>query len=306
VAFSLDPSGKIEATSTVSADASADLDLDAVAVGDRVVVGWTNRRALDPRVETAVLDGVGKVVRAPERLTKPDGEQALLRLVPPLAGGTQAFVAWEKLGARPEGLRRIGLSRLSTDGHAEGAPAELEFASGAGGAPEFQAGPRGLLALTLAPVCLRTQNCADADVAPTYVELDDRMQLVAAEPLRLDALGGSPAELGFGMGCTKQGCFALAALTEAPAPVFATTLEARSNAWRPPLSPQRPSRRWSSSTRPWPWSSPWPRSLASHRPARTTSRTSPTSIRPRRGSDSLAPRPTAVSSRCARASPSSA
>ena len=51
--------------------------------------------------------------------------------------------------------------------------------------------------------------------------------------LRLEALNGGPAELGWGLTCGVAACFSLAALGRAPAPVYVVELARRSNAFTP-------------------------------------------------------------------------
>lgn len=230
----VDAAGKLLGTTPVSAPGSAELDLDAISLGERLLLAWTDRRALDPRVFSALVDANGKLVAAPERFTAPDGEQALVRLVPPAQGGP-AFAAWERISLRPESGRHIALSALGAEGRPSGPTVELEYASEDGGVPELAAAGKGLGVLTLAPACLLGKPCDRDELGPMYVQLDEHMAPVATEPLRLEPLRGARAELGFGLGCTREGCFAISALSRTPAPVFATELEARSHAWRPPL-----------------------------------------------------------------------
>lgn len=230
----VDAAAKVSTTTSVSSKPSAELDLDAVAVDDRLVVAWSDRSALDPRVESAVLDSAGKLLSGPAPFTPPEGEQALVRLVPPAFGGP-AFAAWERISLRPDSGRRITLSALGADGRPSGPSVDLEYASDDGGVPEFASTGKGLALLTLAPVCEVGKPCDEAQLAPSYVRLDEHMAPIASEPLRLEPLGGARAELGFGLGCSREGCFAISALTRTPAPVFATELEARSSSFRAPL-----------------------------------------------------------------------
>jgi hypothetical protein len=230
----VDAAGKPLGTTSVNAQPTAELDLDAIAVNDRLLLAWTDRRSLDPRVYSAQVDAQGKLVAAPERFTAPEGEQALVRLVPPAHGGP-AYAAWERISLRPESGRRITLSALGAEGRPTGPSVDLEYASEDGGVPEFASASKGLALLTLAPACLAGKACDREDLAPTYVRLDERLVPIASEPLRLEPLLGARAELGFGLGCTREGCFAISALSRTPAPVFATELEMRSSSWRAPV-----------------------------------------------------------------------
>ena len=227
----LDGSGAERQKLTIAKEPSAELDLDAVSLGDRVVVGFSDQRGLEPRVVTAVIDDKGALVEAPSPLTPAGGEQTLVRLV---AGEKAAFAAWENLRSGPGSLRHLQLSALDRNGKLSGPRAELDYVSTDAAVPELAAGARGLSALAIAPVCPRSGPCNQPSNAPFYVEFDPQLNPVAAEPLRLEPLNGRRAEIGFGLGCSGQHCYALAALARAPAPVFATQLEARSNAWRAP------------------------------------------------------------------------
>ncbi len=227
----LDGSGAERKKLTITKEPSAELDLDAVGLGDRAVIGFSDQRGLEPRVVTAVVDDQGTLVEAPSPLTPADGEQTLVRLVP---GEQGAFAAWENLRGAPGSLRRLQLSALDRNGKLSGPRAELDYVSTDAAVPELAVGARGLSALAVAPVCPRSGPCDQPSSAPFYVQFDTQLNPIAAEPLRLEPLGGRRAEIGFGLGCSGQHCYALAALARAPAPVFATQLEARSNAWRSP------------------------------------------------------------------------
>ncbi len=231
----LDAAGKVRASGPVSSEPGADLDLDAATVGDRLVLAWTDRRSLDPHIVSAVVDVSAQVVAKPGRLTPPQGEQTLVRLLSPGVGAKRAFIAFESLAARPSSGRSLTLSTLNADGRLTGAPIELGFSGDDGGVPEFATIGDGLSVLTLAAMCRRAGQCSGTEIAPSYVRFDAELAVVASEPLRLEPLQGAPAELGFGLGCSTAGCFAIAAQARVPAPVFATELEARSDRFQPPV-----------------------------------------------------------------------
>ncbi|MGC4093560.1 MAG: hypothetical protein QM756_37810 [Polyangiaceae bacterium] len=231
----LDGNAKLKTTTRVTPESGADPDLDAVSLGERALLAWTDKRRPDPSVVSAVLDASGKLLAPPERLTPPEGEQALLRLVTSGAGGKQAFVAWERLEARPGSGRYFSLSAVNEQGRTTGARVELGYANDDGGIPELAAAGDGLAALTLAPQCRRGSNCDGSDIAPTYVRFDAALRPLETEPLRLEPLSGGRAELGFGLGCWQAGCVAISALSSVPAPIFATRLEQRSREWAAPL-----------------------------------------------------------------------
>lgn len=227
---------------TVIADAkSAELDLDAVRVGDRILVGWSDRRDLDARIQLALVDASGKlVVPARAAIDTLDGDQALVRLVPPLGGGP-AYVVWESLPAARESERSFAVASVTSEGKVGGERGEIRVSASDDTVPEIVASSRGVAALTLSRACPKSATaaaCASAERLPAFVELDRGFRPVAAEPMRLDALGGNPAELAWGLACRDSGCVALAAVASDPAPVFAVKLAARSNGWQAAGGPQ--------------------------------------------------------------------
>lgn len=233
-AIVVDSTGARLGTTAVSTEPTADRDLDAVALGKDALLAWTDRRFLEPRILSAVLDARGKLKAPPAPLTDPEGEQALVRLLP---AGERAYAVWENFSDVPVGEgRRFQLSALGPSGHSIGPRAVLEHAVEDGSLPELRASARGLSILTLAPVCQKTEACEGKPAGPTFVDLDTMMEPRIVEPVRLESISGEVADVSFGLGCTASGCFSLSALAQTPTPVFATKLSARSEAWRAPLS----------------------------------------------------------------------
>lgn len=230
----VDATTKVRSTTRV-VDAGADLDLDAASLGDRLVLAWTDQRSVDPRVMSAAVDATGKLVSAAERLTAGEGEQALLRVIPPAAGSKRAFIAFERLETRVATERYFSLSALDEAGRLGGPRTELAYSKDDGSVPEFAAASDGLAALTVAPACRRNARCDGSSASPTYVRFDANMKVVASEPLRLEPLAGDDVDLGFGLGCWGAKCVAISATGQIPAPIFAVHLEARSSAWVAPV-----------------------------------------------------------------------
>ncbi len=227
----LDGSAKPVGTPIVlSHETTAELDLDAVRIGENIVVGWSDYRRIEPRIFSTVLDSKGVVKKAAAPMMDALGEQALIRLVPAVAGGA-AYVAWENVGARAAGGRDVTVAKIAQDGSVGEGRGLIRMASDDGTLPELAATKTGIAALTLARVCARGADCAEADLLPTFVELDENFDVAASEPMFLTALGGA-SELSWGLTCRASGCIALAAQATAPAPVYAVTLEAKSNHYR--------------------------------------------------------------------------
>jgi len=230
----------------VSDSPTAMPDLDLVALGDSVVLGWSDTRGEDPAVFLATVDGSHRLARPPERASGSVEPEAFVRLVPPLAGGP-AYLVWEPLSARPERGRVVHLAPIDASGNVREARGEIAIASDTT-LPEIVPTYAGRAALTLAPACPREAapapartdravlgTCA-APALPFFVSFDRELGVTGAEPLRLDVPGAAPADAAWGLSCAAQGCLTLAALPGTPAPVYAVQLEARSTAWLPPAA----------------------------------------------------------------------
>ncbi|HMJ11081.1 MAG TPA: hypothetical protein VK524_06715 [Polyangiaceae bacterium] len=217
----------------VNPDASAELDLDMVAIGNQLLLAWSDARELESRVYAALVDAEGKLVRKPAPLVDAFGEQALVQLVPPFAGTETAYVVWETLRARSAPMRSLEVAALDAQGNAGHARGVLSIDAPLGTLPELEASASGLSALTLAPLCRTKQSCADAERVPTFVQFDREFSVAASEPLRLTALRGKGPSLAWGLTCTSGGCFALSALTSSPAPIFTVELAKKSSTFVP-------------------------------------------------------------------------
>ncbi len=230
----VDQSGKPSRPLEVSAERTAEIDLDMVRSGDGLVLAWSDDRGIEPAVYSAAVDGKGSLSRPPTRLTPPSGEQALVRLVRPFDATTPAWIAWENTAERSDRGRLLELATLSPDGTLGGVRGELRMTAGDTGVPELHATPGGLGALLLAPECQRGKPCDNADKLPTFVQFDDQANVVSTEPIRLAPLGGKGADLAWGLSCSKRGCTALAAQATSPAPLYSVDLSGHTGDWVSP------------------------------------------------------------------------
>jgi hypothetical protein len=229
----LDAEGRERGAPTVvSADGRPELDFDLAALGDTLVVAWSDSRDGEGRVYRAVLGTDGRVVAPESALTTPLGEQALVRVLS-RRGSPRAWAVWESPGERDGTVRAFDVASIGQDGRASSGRGRILLESEDGTVPELAAVGDGLAGLTLAVECERTADCDEADVSPTFVRFGPSLDVVASEPLRLDALGGGPAELAWGLACGDSSCFSLAALGKAPAPIYVVELEKRSAAFVP-------------------------------------------------------------------------
>lgn len=226
-------------------DPVAELDFDMIEVGGNLVLAWSDRRETESRVYRAVFDARGTPIHPAEPLTEPFGEQALVELVSPFREGEPGYVAWENMSRPSAGPRTLEVARIDASGQLSSERGELIVDAPLGTLPELRAAARGLAALTVAPACQEASECASAERVPTFIEFDSSFAVVASEPIRLDALGGEAPSLAWGLSCAQAGCFALAAQTSSPAPVFAAELRARTSKWQraaskpAPVSPPR-------------------------------------------------------------------
>jgi hypothetical protein len=216
----------------VSAAGHAEADFDLAVVEKSLLVAWSDGRDGESRVYRGII-GPDHGLTVPEGpLTPPLGEQALVRAVS-RPGASHAWVAWESPSARAGEVRAFDLAGVDALGHVTADRGRVVLESEDAAVPEFAALTDGVAALTLASACPRQGDCGDGDVMPTFVRFGPKLEVMASEPLRLEGLKGAPAELGWELSCRDTICFALAALGEAPAPVFLASLEHRSDAWRP-------------------------------------------------------------------------
>lgn len=241
----LDLDGKAGKPLAVSKSPTAGLDLDMTRVDGSLLLAWSDERDLEPRIYLASVDAAGKLAHGPAPGTRRVGEQALVRLVAPFEDHGPAYVAWENLTERPDHGRAIKLAAVGADAKLGAPRAVVTMSADDGSVPEMQATRGGVAALTLAPACRKGEDCADADSLPTFVEFNRNLEVVAAEPARLSALGGAGVSLAWGLTCRKSGCMTLAALAKSPAPIFSVDLSAHSGEWTPPghrVTPPAPPR----------------------------------------------------------------
>ncbi|WP_437577023.1 hypothetical protein [Sorangium sp. So ce887] len=260
----IDATGKVSAPVAVSPEPTAQIDLEIAAVGGRYLLTWTDERDIDGAVYLAAVEPGGKVVVAPRQATPPSGEQALVSLVAPSAGGGRALLAWEDLlrprdgerdgGAEPGGAGRlIHLASVGPDGALGAERAALVFS--ASGPPDLAADGDGFAAVTLAPARLKAPRdpAAAPPVWPTFVRFGPDLSVRAAEPVRaapFAATDGVPY-LVRGLSCHKGACVTLASAAAgagpqqggagkassaagARAPLALVSLPVRESAWRAP------------------------------------------------------------------------
>jgi hypothetical protein len=187
----------------VSPGATAESDLALEAVGDKLLLAWTDRRELDAAVYLASVASTG-AVSAPHRALAPMGEEALLGLIAS-PGKKHAFLAWEDVRMQSDGPRVVRFARLDESGSVGSERASLAFAGL--DVPDLTADGDGVAALTLAPARLIAlppatagsaapalapspstptvpAEAAEAPVLPTIVRLGGDLGVRSSEPIR--------------------------------------------------------------------------------------------------------------------------
>ncbi len=214
----------------VSGTASAQLDLDLAVSSSGLVVGWSDSKNLEARVQLALVDAQGKLLVAPASNLPGAGEQALVDLLAPARGLGQAYAVWETPGLTSERDRWLEIASLTSELKTD-KRAKLRVV-GPDTVPEMVATTSGLAALTLAENCPEEmESCEDADLLPTFVRLDRKLEVVASEPLRTNELPKG-INLAWGLSCPRESCFALAADNRNPAQLFSVELAPTETAYR--------------------------------------------------------------------------
>lgn len=221
---------------TINAEISADLDLDMAALGERVVLAWSDHRGGENRVFSAAVDSNGKVIAPAAPATPPLGEQAVLRVIPPVEGGSRGYLAWEALDAQVASYRSFQVAEFQPNGRVTSPRGTFEYWKMDGSMPEIAATPRGVALLTLAPVCARDAQCTKASpIAPEFVEFDASFAITSSEPLSPSNMrANAPSSLAWNLTCPNGACFALTAQASVPSPVALTRLEHLSDSYRAP------------------------------------------------------------------------
>ncbi|MEY2933738.1 MAG: hypothetical protein RL033_4487 [Pseudomonadota bacterium] len=209
-------------------------ELDLTRVGDRLLVAWVEQEAGERRLSLAALSADGKRVAGPEQVSGL-GNQRLWGFVPASERGDDPLLVWEEEGQAPRGERRFRIARVSRDAKLEARRAELSLVGDERERPELVRKGNSLALLTRALACPREGECAAREPVPMYAELGQELELLAAEPLRLEPVQGEPADLAWGLHCNAESCSALAALPAAPVPVYSVELRPRSRSWEPPV-----------------------------------------------------------------------
>ncbi|MEI9952414.1 MAG: hypothetical protein WDO74_26410 [Pseudomonadota bacterium] len=224
----------VPAPIVINSQISADLDMDMISLGERVVLAWSDHRGGENRVFSAAVDSSGKLVAPAAPATPPLGEQAVLRVIAPAEGSTRGYLAWESLDAQVPTYRSFQVAEFQANGRVSSPRGQFEYWKMDGSMPEIAATAQGVAVLTLAPICERDAQCSkSAPIAPEFIEFDAGFAIRSSEPL-WPARANMPSSLAWNLTCPNAACFALTAQNGVPSPVALTRLEHLSNTYRAP------------------------------------------------------------------------
>jgi hypothetical protein len=211
-------------------------DVEVVAIQHGWLMAWTDRTGEDPQVILAAVDVQGHV-RGPVAAMKAVGGSSLVSLA---EGPSGVALAWEEPHSRVRSTRELHLALVSTASDLVARPVtSLEIAST--GAPELVATESGFAILAPARACFTklTAACTGPTV-PTFARLDGSLNAVQTEPL-FTGDTHAPSALGWGLRCgAGDRCFAMAAPSTEPTPIYTVSFAVRESPYSPPLAKATP------------------------------------------------------------------
>jgi hypothetical protein len=203
------------------------------ALGEHLVLAWSDHRGGENRVFSAAFDAAGKAIAGAAPATPPLGEQAVLRVIPPAPGSTRGYLAWEALDEQTSTQRSFQIAELQTNGRVSSPRGSFEYWKMDGSMPEVTATPAGVAVLTLAPICARAGACAQASfIGPEFFEFDAAFAIRSNEPVW--PASAAAGNLAWNLTCPNAACFALSAQNGVPSAVTLLRLEHISNDYRAP------------------------------------------------------------------------
>ncbi len=233
---SVDARGVASAPVVVHGRATANIDVELAAVGERVLVAWTDGGDAEGAAMLSAVDLGGAKATPPARLSPPAEDVALVGLwAAPRGTAVSALVAWEPTDPErsPSAPRRFVLTTVAASGAAAATRASLLFAGT--GRPDVVADGDGFAAMVLAPATLAGDEAsAEAPVWPTFVRLGPDLASRASEPLRAAPFASTEGipDLAFGLSCSAGSCVAIGGAAGAPAPLAAIELPIRASRYR--------------------------------------------------------------------------
>jgi hypothetical protein len=206
-------------------------DVEVVPFRGGWLLAWTDLAHEDPQAMLATIDAGGRA-HGPSSAFDTGGASILSALA---SDGKQAAMAWTEPHRRQGDTQVLGVGMVSPDGGSI-AKAVAAFEIGLASPPELVATDTGFALLVPARACWAesaNRSCG-GPLAPTFIRFGSGLEPLQTEPL-LVGDPKRPATVGWGLSCAgADRCFALAAASEAPTPVFSVDLPARSSPFATP------------------------------------------------------------------------
>jgi hypothetical protein len=241
VAAPLDEKGQPGSRLIVEPRAVADLDLEAVSLGDRVAVGWSEHAGGETRARLVALGPDGKIVAGPSSPLRSAGDHSLISLVASTGPVPRLLVTWDDLALRPAIGRTLRLTTLGPELKAPLDEASLMLGTKDETPPFLQGTPTGFAALGLVRACPPAGCPEGAPVWPTFLDFTVELEPHGQVPLLLTPLEGAAPDLAWGLACSHEGCAALATDAGSPPTAYVAQLARTDEAWAPALRRPSPS-----------------------------------------------------------------
>lgn len=219
-------------SAVVSTKGTVGSDVEVVPTEDEWIMAWTDRTGEDPRVMLAAVDARGRV-RGPTPAMSAVGGSSVVALA---AGSRGVVLAWQQPHARLRSELELNLARVTEAALSAQPMSSLAIAPGQ--RPELVATASGFALLAPARACLAEfgVRCPEK-IVPSFVRLGARLEVLQTEPLFIGD-DGDPATIGWGLRCRDvDRCFAFAAPSTTPTPIYAVDLPPRSSPYAAPLPP---------------------------------------------------------------------
>lgn len=236
-AVALDNQGVASTPLTISDNHSAEPDVDVSALGDNLLVAFSDRRVLEPHLFSSVVSLDGQLRSQPRLMLPPQGAQAL---VGTSSGPSGTFVYWQNASQNPHEFQ---LAKVGPDGLVQQPTISLplpsvETRSGLNAVrslPEVVSNG-GATAVYL-PTCVKAATGCDPHEYPDLLTLDGGLSVSSTYSWFRD----TRPDLVWDFQCANGACAALTAYYTAPTRVrLVTTLGSPKDAQLPAGMNPRP------------------------------------------------------------------
>jgi hypothetical protein len=204
------------ATPVVAKGAGVDFDFVRVESAGKkpaFAFAWTDHSGLDSTVVSCWVED-GSPSPAPVVISEEVGGASFASLN--VASGA-VFVAWEEMGRRLAGGRRLHITSISSAGVAKTTALDVH-----GPASEIASDGSGIALVASVRSCalnISDDACGAVQPAPAVTRFDSNLEITGVSPISVPE--GETAALAWGLDCTSLGCASLVASNESPTPIFA-------------------------------------------------------------------------------------